>query len=539
MDGQQIKTVRLLVLLLIAALIVGCGGPAKTSKPKGELAPEIHLGTTIGSLAEVFYFDTTPVEGYSIVGGLNGTGSSECPPRIRKYLEKYILKQLPGHKNTGQLISSRNTAVVLVEAMMPAAVSKNQHFDVRVTALPSTQTTSLEGGELYGAELKRAGRFYTAIKVLAKAEGPVFIDTISTQAPNKRVGYILAGGTVLDEYKVSLLLRWPDYRIANIIRNRLNERFGKDIANAVSAERIELKIPAKYAEQKQRFISIVKATYIADTPQATKDRIKTFVRKLAVSQDKEQSEIALEAIGKESIGKLAALLNSSKEQVRLRAARCMLNLGSNLGLKTLRQIAADKDSGYRIEALKAITAAAKRNDAAAISRRLLNDDDFAVTLAAYEQLRKLDDITIAQERIAHRFYLEQIAQTKRKAIFVSRSGQPRIVLFGAPIKCRDNTFIQSADGNITINAPAGQKYVSLIRKHPKRPSVVIQLKSSFELGDIIRTLCEEPVKKAGEGPRGLGVSYSDVIVLLKRMCDKGVVEAQFQAGPLPKIALKK
>ena len=268
MDGQQIKTVRLLVLLLIAALIVGCGGPAKTSKPKGELAPEIHLGTTIGSLAEVFSFDMTPVEGYSIVGGLNGTGSSECPPRIRKYLEKYILKQLPGHKNTGQLISSRNTAVVLVEAMMPAAVSKNQHFDVRVTALPSTQTTSLEGGELYGAELKRAGRFYTAIKVLAKAEGPVFIDTISTQAPNKRVGYILAGGTVLDEYKVSLLLRWPDYRIANIIRNRLNERFGKDIANAVSAERIELKIPAKYAEQKQRFISIVKATYIADTPQS-------------------------------------------------------------------------------------------------------------------------------------------------------------------------------------------------------------------------------------------------------------------------------
>ena len=36
---------------------------------------------------------------------------------------------------------------------MPVAVSKNQYFDVMVTALPGTQTTLLEGGELWGANL--------------------------------------------------------------------------------------------------------------------------------------------------------------------------------------------------------------------------------------------------------------------------------------------------------------------------------------------------------------------------------------------------
>jgi hypothetical protein len=539
MNTRQIKTACLTGLLFVAVFISGCGRPARTSEPKKELAPEIQLGTTIGSLIEVLSFETISVEGYALVGGLRGTGSAECPPQIRQYLGKYILKQLPSQKNVGKLISSRNTAVVLVEGMMPAAVSKNQYFDVKVTALPGTQTTSLEGGELYGAELKATGRFDTAIKVLANAEGTVFIDTISTPAPDKRVGYILAGGTVLDEYKVSLLLRWPDYRVANLIRNRLNGRFGRGAAKAVSPGKIDLEVPAKYAEQKRRFISIIKATYLADTPQATKDRIRTFIRKLAVSEDKEQSEIALEAIGNESLSKLSALLNSSKEEVRLRAARCMLNLGSDSGLETLRQITLGKDSVYRVEALEAITTAARRNDAAAISRRLLRDDDFAIRLAAYEQLRKLDDIAITQERIAGRFYLEQIAQTEHKGIFVSRSGQPRIALFGSPIKCRDNIFIQSANGNITINAPASQRYVSLIRKHPKRPSVVIQLKSSFELGDIIRTLCEEPTRKIDEGPRGLGVSYAEAIALLKRMCDKDVIEAQFQAGPLPEIALKK
>jgi len=212
----------------------------------------------------------------------------------------------------------------------------------------------------------------------------------------------------------------------------------------------------------------------------------------------------------------------------------MLNLGSDRGLNSLREIAMDKGSLYRLEALEAIATGASRNDAAGLSRTLLRDNDFDITLAAYETLRKLDDIAIIQSLIGRNFYLEQIAQAKHKAIFVSRSGQPRIVLFGAPIYCRDNVFVESGDGNITINAPAGEESVSIIRKHPKRPNIVVQLQSSFELSDIIRTLCEEPLKKTDDEQRGLNVSYDEVIVLLKQMCDRGALQAEFRAGPLPK-----
>jgi len=534
MDIQRIKTVCAVVILITVFFISGCGGPAKTGK---ELTAEIDLGTTIGSLAEVFSFELIPVEGYGLVGGLRGTGSAECPVQIRGHLKQYILQQLSGDKvNVDKLISSRDTAVVRVQGIMPTAV-KNQYFDVRVAALPGTQTTSLEGSWLYGAELKTAGGFGIGIKVLATAKGPVFIDTLSPDETNKKVGYILAGGRVPNEYKINLGLRRPDYKTASLIRNKLNGRFGEGTARAVSPSQIELKVPAKYRKQKQRFISIVKATYLAETPEATRERIRTFARKLAVSKDKYASEIALEAIGNESLSKLAALLNSSQEQVRLGAARCMLNLGSDAGLNTLREIASDKDSAYRAEALEAITVSASRNDAVAISRKLLRDNDFSIRLAAYENLRKLDDVAVMQKLIGRNFYLEQIAQTTHKGIFVSRSGQPRIVLFGTPIYCRDNIFIQSADGSVTINAPAGQQYVSIIRKHPKRPNVIVQLKSSFELSDIIQTLCEEPLKKLEQGPRGLNVSYAEAIALLKQMSDKGAVKAEFRAGPLPKIGL--
>jgi len=529
----RIKGRHIGLTLLIVLFIAGCGEQGRGVK---DLAPTIDLGTTIGSLAEMSWPESIGLEGYCLVVGLRGTGSAECPPQIRAYLAQHLLKQFPRRTiNIERFIVGSDTAVVLVEGIMPAVASRNEYFDVRVTALGGTQTTSLEGGFLLGTELKTVGTFGIKTKVVADARGPVFIDKISTSEMNKRIGYVLGKGKVLDEYKVTLVLGGPDFRTTNNIRNRLNGLFGDGTAKVILPGRLEVKVPAKYREQKQRFISIIKATYLTHSTEIIRERIKTFIRKLAALQDADASEIALEAIGNQSLSGLVVLLNVPNEQVRLRAARCMLNLGSDAGLATLRQIAMDRGSAYRVEALESITTGARRNDAARISQRLLRDDDFHIRLAAYEQLRKLDDIAVSQEVIAGNFYLEQIVQTPHKSIFVSRSGQPRIVLFGAPIRCSDGIFVRSADGDITIDAPAGQEYVSIIRKHPLRPGVIAQLKSSFEVGDIIRTLCEKPLKKGEQGRGGLGVTYADVIALLKRMCDKGAVKAEFWAGPLPKI----
>ncbi len=531
-SGRKIAFV--LAILAGSCLIAGCGR-AGVDKSKG-LAPAKDLGTTIGSLAEIVTPESIPVEGFGLVAGLSGTGSAECPPQIRAYLVRYIQTQLPkSGVNVEKLISSTDTAVVQIEAVMPAAAWKNQYFDVKITALPGTRITSLEHGWLYTAELKARGTFGIATRVLANAEGPVFIDKIGVGNTDKRVGYVLAGGKMLEDQRISLQPHQPDYRTASRIRNRLNERFGFGTAEAVSPARIELTVPAKYRGQEQRFIAMVRAMYLDQTPEIIKGRIMTFVKELAVSQDKQTSEIALETIGSASLDKVGVLLSSSNEEVRFRAARCVVNLGSERGIETLRQIAMDKNSAYRLEALRAMAVPAGRDDAATVSRRLLLDSDSNIKLAAYEQLRELDDPALTRELIGRSFFLEQIAQSREKVIFVSRSGQPRIVLFGAPISCHDNIFVQSADGDIILNAPAGQKYVSLIRKHPKRPSAIAQLKSSFELADIIRTLCEEPSSKAEEAPRGLGISYAEVIALLKQMCEKGAVGAEFRPGPLPKI----
>jgi len=532
------KTVTVTAMLLIVCALNGCNqdGRDKTITDAADLGP------TIGSLANVLIPEPVAVEGYGIVAGLRNTGSAECPPPIRAYLKRYIQKQLassgkPGSLDIDKYINSLETAVVLIEGVIPAIPSKNQYFDARVTALQNTQTTSLEGGTLFSTELKRPGSFGIATDVLADVEGPVFTDKMSSIGANPKVGYVLGGGKVLNEYRIILALQESDFKVANAIRNRLNGRFGAGTARAVLADRVEVMVPNYYKSRKERFVSMIRTLSLNQDVEATRERIKTLVNRLTDSQDKEESEIALEAIGNQSLGYLNAPLASPDERIRLHAARCMLNLGSDAGLLALREIAMAPSSPNRLEALEAIVLGAKRADATPVARRLVRDDDFKIALAAYQHLRQLGDIAVTQEFIGRSFYLEQIAQTDQKVIYASRNGQPQIVLFGAPLECHSSIFIESDNGDITLNTPAGGDHVTIMRKHPKRTGLVLRLNSSLNLGDIIRTLCAEPSTRRVQDRKGLGVTYADVIALLKRMCDKGAIDAKFHAGELPKIDL--
>jgi flagellar basal body P-ring protein FlgI len=527
------KTIYLISFLQLICCISSC-------QPTQMAQQTPNLGSTIGSLVEVVYPESISVEGYGLVGGLRGTGSMECPPQVRTYLTQYIMAQLSDDaiSKAEGLINSPNTAVVLIQAVIPIQGAESEYFDIMVTALTGTQTTSLEGGWLFPSEMKIAGSFGITTEILADAQGPIFMNKIGTSGTvDKRTGYILAGGKDLTDYKVILVLRKPDFELTNIIRNRLNEHFGRDIARAVLPGRIEIKIPSGYNYDRRRFISLAKAMYLDETPEDTRKRINYHIEQLTLSPDSPEGEIALEAIGNQSLADLYGLLNSTDEHVRLRAARCMLNLGSNASLETLRRIALDRNSDYRLEALEAITSSNMRQTAVTVARELLNDEDFNIRVFAYEQLRKLGDVSIAGEPVDKNFFLEQIVRSDQKTIYVTRSGQPRIVLFGAPIYCNRNIFVESPDKQITVNAPGGQEYVSIIRAHPKREGIVAQMKSSFSISDIIRTLCTEPLTEGQEGRGGLGVTYAETIAFLKQMCDKGAVNAEFRAGPMPKIGL--
>ncbi len=540
MNIAKFRTVIVAVLICLILAIVGCEERKEsdpTEKDPKISAAVLESGATVGSLVQVISPDFIPVKGFALIGELNGMGSSECPPEIREYLTKYIRRHLPA-TDVDEMINSLNTAVVIVEGLLPASPQKGERFDLKVTAPGDTQTRSLWNGQLYGTELKAMGTFSAVSKTLALGNGPVYVDKTEPKSDEK-VGYILAGGATVDEYRILLVIREPDYLIANKIRNKVIERFGEGYARAMSPSQVEIKAPAQYADQKNRFIEIVKATSLASDSQQIASMINSGAAALAGSGDKAQAELTLEAIGNEASKSLVSLLGSADLEVRFRSARCLLNIGNDKGFEVLRKIAFQKDNPYQIDAINAIAVSAKRSDAASLLRRLLRYPDNGVCFQAYDHLRKFNDIAVDREMVGGNFLLEKMAIANKKTIYIARSLYPRIALFGGAIECEKDVFIQSWNGEITINALPDQDYVNIIRKVPNRPTVPpITLKTSRNLADIIRVLGNEPKRRKQGDPIGLGVSYAQITALVDQMVKKGMVKAELHIGPLPQIGLK-
>ena len=530
-----IRWLYIAVLAVAAVGVPGCEETASRSTTPKELERDINLDTTIGELTESYQFGAVEVRGFGIVAGLAGTGSSECPADLRNELVKYI--RTKSEINPQAFINSPDTAVVDIYGVMPAVTSRGEYFDLKIKALTSSQTTSLDGGNLFTTNLRAASRLLTIdayslfSKKLATAHGPVFINKLGTAAADKTEGYVLGGGVVANDVLISLILLEPNYLIANAIHNRLNERFEPRTAKAVSPGEVQLTIPARFRRRKAKFLAMVRELYLAENESLKQRRIDSLVAGLANDEEKYASEVALCAIGKQAVDKLAPLLGAKDEKVRFHAGRCMLDIGDDRGLRVLGRIAGQMGSAYRIDAIRAIGSGARRNDAISILNRVLGDEDFEVKFAAYEQLRKLEDISISQILVDGEFLVDSVIQSGPKVIFVSRRDVPRIVLFGSPIYCEKNIFVESPDGRVTINALPGGRSISVMRKHPTRPGPVGPMNCSLELRNVIRTLGES-MKKPNLRP-GLDVSYSDLIALLEQMCESGAVKADFIPGLMP------
>jgi hypothetical protein len=523
----------LLILGLIELGLTSCG---KSEKKEDLTEQKINLDATVGELARFAPVIPVSVRGYGLVAGLWGTGSSECPPELRPQLEKDIWQRMPDAKpgDINRLISSMDTAVVEIIGVIPPLAATQERFDVEVKPLAKTQTTSLRGGYLYTVELKelsRMGGFDQYTKTVGSAEGQIF--TLQNETTKETRYYIFAGGTAFLNSTISMVLNQPNYLSAMIIRNRINERFGSNIANAVSPEEIQVSIPNQHQEQKLRFLSMIQLLYLSEDDTLRKQRIEMLSSQLAEPQNAAAAEIALEAIGKPATAKLFELLNHPDVNVQFFAARCMMNIGDNKGLQVIREAAFDAKSQYRIAAIESLSRA-KLKDAEPILSKLLADDDLNIRLSAYEQLINLNSVLVKRIPVGENFFIDLVTCSGSKIIYAYRKDNARIVVFGSPVTCRKNTFVDI--DQVLINSQPEDKYISVSRRHPVRAKLIGPLKCGYSVEDIIRTLGQSPETDAKKYPwPGLGISYSEILSIVEKMCRENMVPAAYITGPVTNI----
>jgi len=201
------------------------------------------------------------LKGFGMVIGLKGTGDGKG---LAASAMKSVLQRLLKDNNLSEEeIQSKNVAVVLVTATLPAFSKVGTKIDVKVSSIGNAD--SLEGGVLLETHLVPVGSLDT---VYAVAQGTLLVGDGENHST---VAEIPGGALVIEEEPtdvireeddarfISLLLNHPDYTTAdNIVEAIISDTqlFGtRNIARAANAGQVDIIVPDEVDEV--NFISML------------------------------------------------------------------------------------------------------------------------------------------------------------------------------------------------------------------------------------------------------------------------------------------
>lgn len=189
--------------------------------------------------------------GYGLVTGLAGSGDSRSSGVTRQALRN-VLSRL-GATVTEDEISSRNVAVVVVTAMLPASANVGDRLDVTVSSVGDAR--SLAGGTLLMTALSGPDQRVYALAQGALAVGGYQFDAQLnlSQRNHPTTGRVVAGATIermVDAQlvnargEISFLLAEPDFATAQAIAGEIEGRLGPGSASVANADRVVIRAQA-------------------------------------------------------------------------------------------------------------------------------------------------------------------------------------------------------------------------------------------------------------------------------------------------------
>lgn len=236
--------------------------------------PASAAGVRVRDLVMVSGARDNQLVGYGLVVGLAGDGDKDpvyTKQSIANMLQRYGINVPPS------TLSSKNVAVVMVTADIPAFAKPGARLDVQVASMGDAK--SLQGGVLMQAPLLGADN-----KVYAVAQGPISVGgftagqgggggaTVTKNHPT--VAQIIGGALVekeipteiVRESVMELLLREPSFTTASRIATAINQVF-TNAAQALDTTTVQIHLPSGSESSPVDFIARIEGIEVnPDTP---------------------------------------------------------------------------------------------------------------------------------------------------------------------------------------------------------------------------------------------------------------------------------
>ena len=502
------------------------------------------------------------VRGYGLVVDLNGTGSSDIPPAVRAHMLEIMERRGVGQMafNAGgitpnQLLESENTAVVIVEGVIPpASVGRlsppststreskpipGTTFDLRVYADPSTGTTSLEGGRLYTTELRPGALMLGSRQAtpLAEGRGALFINPFtnasspSSTSINRLSGRVLSGGEVLKDMPLKVLLTNASHTRARLLQDAINRRFPQEsgqrspTAKGASDTTIELTVPPSMRNQTEEFVQLIKH---ATLRQANAESVALSTQR-ALLADANNAQAAYWrwcAIGQRSLPLVRELYTDPENTPRLVALRTGAFLGDPIVAEHLRIMGVDGSLGERLEAADLMKKLPEDPRTDRSLRTMLNDEDVEVRLRAYEALAARNDPSLSRKPVGGKFLLD-LVKSDYPMIYVTQSQLPRIAIFGSDLSIERPITMGAWNNRLLIqNAPEDEEKIEVFFRPAKGGATRI-LETDANIHQFIEFLAHRTTPD--DTKVGLNLSYSDTVGAIHEIWTQGYLKSDFKA----------
>lgn len=500
---------------------------------------------TIASEAVFVGDEPTVVRGYGLVVGLRGTGSRDMPAPVRAWMIQEMSRRGVGNAATGfgevtpeAMLNSDDTAVVIVEGVIPPGGVIKERFDIRVSSAPGTSTRSLEGGRLYTADL-RPGPLQVGSKQassLASAKGPIFINPFAEPDSNGRdivdrlTGRILDGGTITDSMPLKLRMAVSSHTRAAAIQNAINSRFPReagqddDTARGTSGEEIEIVVPPSFYDSSDDFVELVKHTGMR--PEAA-ESISLAIKRSVIANPgyAGTARWRWQAVGPKSIPVLQDLYDYPEEGPRLAALTAGAALDDAACTANLVDLARNGSRKAQLASINLLSEMGANPSIEMGLRPLLDHQDVDVRLAAFDALEKRRDPIVLAYNIDQKFTLNMVPSDS-PMIYVAQTGEPRIVLFGKALEVERPMFLEAWSDRLLMKAEADTPKIEVFF----RESEDVPAQTDMVSPDVAQLIGYLGHQSTIEAPApGIGLTYGETIGALHQLWRAGYIPADFKA----------